>query len=560
MKVGPSPLWMRARLLMAGVRPISNVVDVTNYVLMELGHPLHAFDLGKLSGQKIVVRRARKGEALETLDGVDRELDEEVLVIADAEKPIAIAGVMGGANSEVSEETRDVLLESAYFDPVLVRRGSKKLGMSTEASRRFERGMDVEATVRALDRAAGLISELAGGKVAPGVLDVRVSPPRKVVVSFRPEQTRRLLGVDIPDGEMVRIFRSLQFEVQEKDGRLEVWVPSFRVDVCREVDLVEEVARICGYDSIPERKEGVAPLEVPRKPEHLLVARTREVLTGLGLYEVITPSMVDPEIAQGGIRVTNAPHKGVSAMRTSLIPGLLEVAGRNFRRRAEEVRVFEIGRVFPELDGEEVHIGGLLAGRRRKGWLEDGRPVDFYDIKGLLEAYLDEATHGAEVHFRPTSSFPFAAGEASEVLLEGRPVGACGRISDDLCRRFELRGNVYGFELSLMSLLPLWKREPEFRPLARYPEVVRDLAFVLEEGVPWEEVQDAVLKADPLVESVRLFDLYRGAPIPEGHKSFAFSVSLRAPDRTLSDEEANEACSNIVRVLKERFGARLRGK
>ncbi|HID09759.1 MAG TPA: phenylalanine--tRNA ligase subunit beta [Candidatus Latescibacteria bacterium] len=559
-KIGSSPLWMQARLLMTGLRSISNVVDVTNYVLMELGHPLHAFDLGKLSEAKIVVRRARMGEVLETLDGIEQGLDEEVLVIADAEKPVAIAGVMGGANSEVSEETIDVLLESAYFDPVVVRRGSKRLGMSTEASRRFERGMDMEATVRALDRAAGLISEVAGGEVAPGVLDVRILPPRRIAVSLRPERARRLLGVDIPDGEMARILRSLHFDVREGDGGMEVWVPSFRVDVCREVDLIEEVARIYGYDNIPERKVGSVPLEVSRRPEHLLVARTREVLTGLGLYEAMTPSMVDPEVAEGGVKVVNAPHRGVSVLRTSLLPSLLEVVGRNFRQRAEEVRVFEIGKVFPELDWEEVRIGGLLAGRRRKRWLEDERPVDFYDLKGLLELYIEEVAHGAEVRFRPASSFPFEAGEAAEVLLEGRTVGACGRVSDVLCRRFELKGNVYGFELTLASLLPFWARKPEFRPLAKYPEVVRDLAFVFEEGVPWEEVRDAVLNADPLVESVRLFDLYLGVPIPKGHKSFAFSVSLRAPDRTLSDEEANRICSNIVRVLGERFGARLRGR
>ncbi|HIE05027.1 MAG TPA: phenylalanine--tRNA ligase subunit beta [Candidatus Latescibacteria bacterium] len=555
-RIGKSPLWMRARLIMAGLRPISDVVDVTNYVLLELGHPLHAFDLGKLSGSKVVVRRARKGETLETLDGVERELDREVLVIADAEKPVAIAGVMGGANSEVSPKTESLLLESAYFDPVVVRRGAKKLGISTEASRRFERGMDVEATVVALDRTAKLISDLTGGKVAPGVLDVRCAPPRKVMVSFRPDRARRLLGAGVSDGEMVRILRSLRFVVREGEGSMEVEVPSFRVDVYREVDLVEEVARIHGYDNIPENRQGIVPLEVPRRPEHLLASRTREVLTGLGMQEVITPSTVHPEF--GSVKVINAPYEGASAMRTHLIPCLLEVASRNLRRRVEEVRIFEIGRVFLGGEVEEVHVGGMLTGQRRKGWSDEGRELDFYDLKGILEAFLGEVSHGAGLRFRPASHPSFEGGEASEVLLDGRPVGTCGRISEALLRRWDLRMKVYGFEVDVASLLPFWERRPQFRQLPKYPEVVRDLSFIVREDVPWEDVRRVASEADPLVESVDLFDLYCGTPIPEGYKSLAFSVSLRAPDRTLSDEEANEICSKIVRALSERVGAKLR--
>jgi len=553
-RVGRSPLWMRARLIMAGLRPISDVVDVTNYVLLELGHPLHAFDLGKLSGSRIVVRRARKGEILETLDGVERELDGEVLVIADAEKPVAIAGVMGGANSEVSSETESLLLESAYFDPVVVRRGAKKLGISTEASRRFERGMDVEATVVALDRTAKLVSELTGGKVAPGILDVRCAPPRRVRISFRPDRARRLLGVEVSDEEMARILRSLRFVVREGEGSMEVEVPSFRVDVYREVDLVEEVARIYGYDNIPENGQGIVPFEVPRRPERLLASRTREILTGLGMQEVVTPSMVHPEF--GSVKVINAPYEGASAMRTHLVPCLLEVVSENLRRRVEEVRIFEIGRVFPGGDVEEVHVGGMLAGRRRR-W-DEAREFDFYDLKGILEAYLWEVSHGAEPRFRPTFHPSFEEGEASEVLLDGRPVGACGKVSEALLRRWDLKLEVYGFEVGLASLLPLWERRPQFRQLPRYPEVVRDLSFIVREEVPWEDVLRVVSEADPLVESVNLFDLYRGTPVPEGYKSLAFSVSLRAPDRTLSEEEANEIFSKIVRALSERVGAKLR--
>lgn len=562
-QVGPSPVWMQRRLEQVGLRPINNVVDVTNYVLMELGHPLHAFDLDRLTDRRIVVRRAKKGEALTTLDDVERTLDEQILVIADAVRPVAIAGVMGGGNSEVSDQTTDLLLESAYFDPMVIRRGAKQLGMSTEASQRFERGMDWDGVIRAIDRAAQLIREVAGGAVARGILDVFPRPFQRTVVSFRPERVNRILGTDLSGEAMGEMLGQLGCTVSERDGKLEVETPSFRPDLSREIDLVEEVARVYGYNAIESREVGGGSLWVERKASDRLIASTREALTGLGLYEVVTSSFTDPDLCQGEpIRVSNASHRGVSALRTDLLPGLLEVARWNINRKMETVEVFEIGAVFPPGEPEELQIAALVAGVTHSGWDRSARAFDFYDLKGILESYV-EGVLGEHIQYRPVvvGHPAYEEERVAELRCQGQPVGFYGQVRGDLCAQFDLERPVYSFCLRAPNLLSAFDQSRMFVPLPRYPAVERDLAVIVPEDVEWGQILEAVLSVDrTLIESVELFDVYRGKPVPAGEKSLAFSVRLRSSEGTLSEEQAGTVYDRMVARLSEAFGARLRAQ
>ena len=586
-KIGPSPDWLARRLQAIGQRPINNVADITNFVLHEMGQPLHAFDLAKLAEYRIVVRRARAGERIRTLDGAERELDGQMLVIADAARAVAVAGVMGGEETEISGATTDVLVESAYFDPQSVRRTSKVLGLQTEASYRFERGVDIEGVRRAQDRCVALICEIAGGTATEDAIDVyprRLAPP---TVHFRPRRVEELTGLSVPAEESVRILRSLGFEAggRGEGEKLSFVAPTWRTDVSIEEDLVEEVARVYGYERI-----GEALPPSPVTGEYLAGDRrrraARQVLTAAGFNEAINISFVDEASAleeSGGsrfepvpalqtvegegafVKLSNPIVEGARLMRPSLLPGLLEATRHNFNHGTRDVRLFETGRVFASGAGDagrpnEVEAFALLlTGEALEEGRAAGRPLDFFDLKGALEAAADAMRVGG-LGFAPASVRHLREGQGARVSLGGVEVGTLGRLSEEVAAGYKFRQPVYVAEVSLSALLSSGESPARYTPLPRYPSVVRDVSLVAERRVTYGEMRGAVL-ALGLEEcrGVTLVDVYEGANLPEGRRSLTLRVEYRADDRTLRDEEVDAVHARVVAALEGEFGAQLRG-
>jgi phenylalanyl-tRNA synthetase beta chain len=570
-KVRPSPAWLQDRLRAVGQRPINNVVDVTNFVMLELGQPLHAFDLHRLAGERIVVRRSRSGEKLRTLDGEERELiGDGFLVIADAETPIAIAGVMGGADSEVTEQSVDILLESAHFDARIIRQGAKRLGLHTEASSRFERGADWEIPDTASQRAAALIAEISGGQVAPNVIDVYPGRKARSTVSLRPERAARLLSLPLDGAGCRAILERLGCQVSSADRGLDVVVPSFRPDLTREIDLIEEVGRIHGYAHVPASKQIKGPLPTAAGGCYDEQRRLRRSLTGLGLDEAITTSIVqDAWVEQTGTpgpRLANPPADGVSSMRTSLIPGLLDVAKRNLRQRAAGVAFFEVGRVFPAaetavasgLPGEDLRVAAVLCGQTSPStWRGEHRYADFLDLKGVLEGLLQGVD---SIVYRPVESPQLRPGHCAQILLADEPLGTIGQVEAGLAGNFDLTHDTFIFELKCELLFGAWgSRNEAFQPLARFPAVERDLAVVLDDQVPAGQVAAEIrIVAPEMMDDVRLFDVYSGDQVEDGKRSLAFSVRLRSAERTLEDRDADKVIERVLKRLEKTFQARLR--
>ena len=573
-KVGPSPTWLQRRLQAVGQRPINNIVDITNFVLLEFGHPLHAFDLAKLDEKRIVVRRARGGETLETLDGNERELDEDMLVIADSVKPVALAGVMGGANSEVSATTTDILLESAYFAPSRVRLAKARLGLATEAAMRFERGADWDAPVRAIDRAAALIAEIAAGRVAPGALDAYPKPGRRPEISLRVERANRLLATDLDAAAMIQTLERLGCAVEEASpatgdnapSPLRVTVPSFRPDLTREADLIEEIGRIYGFDRIEGSQAASGPWLTQRDPHLALRRVARHKLLGLGLDEVVSNSIVESrwlELAgatEGAVRLANPPTEAQNALRTTLVPSLLDAARRNFNQRAPGVAVFELGKCFAagaELPNEELRLAALWAGRvSASPWAADAREADFFDLKGLLEVLVNAPDLRCERIDHPA----LRTGHCARVFLADEAIGWLGQISPDLCAAFDLERQVHIFEIAFDALAHHWLgRNRAFAALPKFPPIERDLAVVVREDITTADLVAAMREAAPrTVETIEVFDLYQGEQIEQGHKSLAFAIRLRDPERTLQDAQADAATDAMLKSLETHFSARLR--
>lgn len=575
-RIGPSPQWLQNRLMAAGIRPINNVVDVTNYVMLEYGQPLHAFDYGALAGGNIVVRLAREGERLVTLDEVERVLDGQTLLITDGTKAVGIAGVMGGANSEVRDATVDVLLESAYFVPASVRRTSRKLGIRSEAALRFEKGVDPGRVIPALNRAARLLAELAGGRVAPGVVEavVRTEAPR--VIAVRPRRVNDLLGTALSDAEMGEVFRRLGFAVDaQPDGTLAVTVPTRRTDVTTEIDLVEEVARLVGYDHIP-----TTMIEGPTTAGRLTRAqalrrRVRRLLQQAGLSEAVTYSLTDPDRAarvaplRDGVRpiaLAMPMSEERSVLRTTLVPHLLDAVAYNRARKNEDVRLFEIGRVFwtsearvSRLPEERLLVAAALTGHAAPvHWAEKREKVDFYHAKGVVEFLLAELGIGGVV-FEPESRAGLHPGRTARVKAGQTVLGYVGQLHPETQAAWDL-AETYVFELDLDALVGLAASTRRFAPLPKVPAVLRDLAIVVDRDVPAAALESVIREAGgDILEAVTLFDVYTGEPIPEGQKSVAFSLVFRDPARTLTDEEVAAAHERIVAALERAHGAKLRG-
>jgi phenylalanyl-tRNA synthetase beta chain len=576
-KIGPSPYWMKDRLEKVGIRSINNVVDVTNYVMMEYGQPLHAFDFELLEEGRIVVRRAREGEEFITLDGVRRILDKEMLMICDGIKPVAIAGVMGGLNSEIKEDTQRVLLESAYFSPDGNRRTSKKLGLETEAAYRFGRGIDYGGCLSAANRAAQLIQESAGGRVVEGVVDVYPAPIQPKPIRLRIRRIHQILGTEVSSKQARGYLENLESEVQEeKEEIFIVTPPSFRGDLEREIDLIEEVARLNGYDKIPITIPTGPPSSEKRSKEFLAEKEVIDTLIVHGYHEVINYSFTSPVFGdmialppgdgrRQPLRILNPLAEDFSAMRTTLIPGLMETMRYNVSRKNSNLKLFELKKVFLPQEGEKLpkevkFLAGLAMGfDRDPHWAISPRPIDFYDVKGCVEDLLDVLQIKGIKFFRADDISYLHPGKGSRVVFDQEVLGVLGEIHPQVLSRYDVQGKVYLFELDFSKMVNWAREERRFQSLPRFPAVYRDLSIVVDITLEAERVVEAIRTLQqPFVEEVILFDIYQGVPIPEGKKGISFRIRYQAKDRTLTDEEVNQFHEKMVSRLKEVFQIELR--
>lgn len=572
LEIGRSPTWLETRLRSVGQRSISNVVDVTNFVMLEYGHPIHAFDYDRLAEKRIVVRRARPGEVFVTLDGEERKLDPEHLLICDGDTPIALAGIMGGAETEVSAATGNVLLECAWFDPVVVRRGSSRLGLRTEASMRFERGVDVAAMERVAARASSLMAMLAGGRVARGSVDAGSRSSGTRSVTLRPRKVREMLTDDLSDELIVESLERLGFGVnvgRAGEAVFAVTAPSHRVDVEVEADLIEEVARVYGYDRIaPE----VPYHTIEASADNELAARNaiREAMVGLGLVEVVTTAFVSPEALErigpeagaAAIELSNPVNKELPFLRTSMIPGILDVARRNVNLGERDLRIFEIGKVFAKRTGgfdERWTLAGALAGRAaRPSWDGASRPVDFYDGKGVIWALAEAVKVDS-----PKATWydgPLLDSRAGARFRVGDiDAGVIGLLSTDVLEAWDLAAAVFVFELDLDVLSSFCRTIGDYGQLPRFPRVRRDIALVVDERLPAGDVLAEIEgAAERLLSGVEVFDVYRGEQLGAGKKSIGFGLTYMSPERTLTDGEVDEVHGRITDRLLKTFEASLR--
>jgi phenylalanyl-tRNA synthetase beta chain len=578
--IGPSPWFMRRRLLAAGVRPISNVVDITNYVMLETGQPLHAFDYRLVEEGHIIVRRAREGEILTTLDGVQRTLRPQDLLICDPSGPIALAGIMGGEHSEVSDSTSCVLLESAHFESTGIMRTSRQLELSSEASYRFERGVDPNGCVYAANRAAYLMQELAGGEVLAGVVDERARAVEPVNLRLRVNRTGRLIGIPLRLGEAKDLLESIDMEIkgiekEEEEEIIEVAVPTYRPDLEREIDLVEEIARLYGYGRItptlPETSNNVGGLSAEQK----LRRRIAEVMTALGLNEAITLSLISPRwldlldrgrdyLPESVHSLRNPISEETSILRPSLLPGLLDALRFNLNRRVMDVSLYEIGRVFMHRKGskqpdEPLKLAFVLSGDWiPKQWDREAEKADFFTAKGLLEALVDALSIRRWSMERKEYPFLHPARSCC-LLLEGREAGCLGMIHPMVAKQADLPAEIAMLEVDVGRLVECSLELGMYEEVPRFPSIQMDIAVVVKEDVPSREVEKVIKDAGgELLREVRLFDLYRGSQIGEGEKSLAYSLTFYALDRTLKDREARGSYEAIVKALGEKLHARLR--
>jgi phenylalanyl-tRNA synthetase beta chain len=580
-RIGPSPAWLVRRLESVGQRSINNVVDVTNYVLMELGHPLHAFDFRLLRGGRIVVRRAGDNEKFTTLDSQERILNSGDLTICDADGPVALAGIMGGENSEIQPDTVDILLESAYFNPPTIRRTSKRLGIHSESSHRFERGADVDMVPIALDRAAELIRETAGGAVCRGVLDVYPAPIAEKSLRIHTDKTQRLLGVRIDTLEIKRLLETIGFSCHLEDGAPEgvvhVRVPNCRPDIEREVDLIEEVARLNGYDQIPTTMPSGRVVCHPDAPLRRIEQSLRNAIVSCGFSEVINYSFNAPaaldrirlpeqDERRAQVRLLNPLTEEQSVMRTTLVPSVLQNVAQNLARRsADDLRLFELRPVFlpdggDELPREVSHLVFALSGRRSPlGWAQSSEPVDFFDLKGVVEELVEQLRLDS-VEYSPDHGESFLhPGKSCALTCNQVVLGVLGEVHPQVLKEFEIEQPVYICDLDISAIVDVAGKPVVFKELSRFPGVDRDSALLVDEQIEARRILDTARSARARdVEDVVLFDVYRGKGIPEGKKSIAIRVRYRRADKTLTDEEVAKSHSRIIKALENELGAEIR--
>ncbi|MBL8208303.1 MAG: phenylalanine--tRNA ligase subunit beta [Blastocatellia bacterium] len=571
-KVGPSPDWLVKRLEALGQRSVNNVADITNYVMLEWGQPLHAFDLDQLSEQRIIVRRAHNQEKITLLDGEERELTSEMLVIADAANPVAMGGIKGGLDSGISATTTNVLLEAAYFNPPSIRQTSKALGVSTEASYRFERGADYETAALASNRATALIAELCGGEVLAGMIDVQTPPLPPKPIQLRLSRYKNKTGLDVELSEAVRILTTLGLSIEAASDSLTATAPSWRHDLSIEEDLIEEVARIIGYDKLQTTLPGSAGAgaylagETGRR-------EVRQSLTALGYHEAVNFSFVNadtdsllttvPESFR--LKLSNPIDTTQSEMRTTLLGGLLDSLTRNLHHGTRNVKLFEFGKCFVHEDKtarpiEHENLALVITGARNDAdWQTAAARLEFYDLKGALET-IAESLNLLPLNFMPIRDIPYLhPGRAAVISRGSELVGHLGQLHPQVTARYKFKQPVFIAELNFGTLLKAPAREARYQPLPKFPTVLRDIAILIDRSVNWAEIAETIQSLGiPQLENIRLFDLYAGKELPPGKHSLALSLRFRATDRTLTDAEISELHERVTTTLRETFGAELR--
>ena len=569
-RVGPSPAWLVYRLASAGIRSLNNVVDATNYVMLEYGQPIHAFDMDRVANRHIIVRNAKDGEILEMLDGEKLKLTPEDLLITDPREPIALAGVMGGLSSSISLSTINVVLECAYFDPITIRRTSRRLGKKTEASFRFERNVDREGIPRVLERVAMLIRELAGGEIAQGMIDVKSYRSSKRTIALSVSKTNKVLGTRLNPREIADFLVALEFEIIEPNPEMITFaIPSHRNDITRDIDLIEEVARMYGYEKIKPTLPFHPAAPAPSSPVSQMTAQIKSALSALGFDETINYSFTSSRLEEalvlpidGAVKITNPISPEQDIMRTSLLPSLIECMAFNLNRDMLDIRVFEIGKVYEKGDKEpreEIHLIAGICGDSPSTWQKPGAAVNFYDIKGAAEI-LKNLLGFSNAALEPLTDVSYYhPGRAARFVQDNVEICRFGELHPIVAERLELERRLYLLEMNLSRIAPIAKKVVQFCPIPKFPSISRDLAIVLDDAVTAQSIEEVIReKAGEALESLTFFDLYKGAPVPEGKKSLAYSLTFRSPERTLTDTEIDETMSNIFSALKETFGAMLR--
>ena len=560
-KIAPSPSWMQQRLTACGVRPINNIVDITNYVLLEYGQPMHAFDLRDLEDNKIIVRRAEDGEVIKTLDEQDRKLTSNDLVIADGKRAVAIAGVMGGFNSEVKDDTATVVFESATFDAASVRLTAQRVGLRTESSSRYEKGLDYNNTVPAVERACQLVEELGCGEVVGGMIDVMGNVKDMETLPFRPEKINAFLGTDIPTEDMIKIFNALEIAVDTE--KMTVTPPSFRPDLEGEADIAEEVARFYGYDKIPTTLlsgEATCGMKNDRQKAQDAIG---ESLNAQGMYEIYTYTFVSPSIfdklniptdsdLRNVVKITNPLGEDTSVMRTTTIASMLEILARNYNYRNGAAKLYEIGKVFiptgEELPNEPYKITMGMYGNK----------VDFYDTKGICESLFADLKVNKVKYEAVTDNPTFHPGRCAKITAGGKTLGIIGEIHPAVTRKFGIETPVYIGELDFESVFLNIDSNIKFTELPKFPAVTRDIAVLVDKTTPVADIEEIIVRASKNLESVSLFDVYEGDKIPSDKKSVAYNIVYRAADRSLTGEEVQKSFDKAVRSLEHQLGAQLR--
>ena len=576
-KIGPSPEWMQKHLRACGMRPISNVVDVTNYVMLELGQPMHAYDYDKVGGHKLIVRRAAEGEKLVTLDGQERLLTPDMITIADPEHAVGLGGVMGGLETEVTENTVNVMLEAATFNGPSIRRTSKALGLRSEASGRFERGVDTVLNHNALDRAVHLLEQMGACESVPGIVEDYPEEVKPAVIRVTPQAINSRIGVEIAADEMVDILKKLQFGVEYDGSVLTVTAPSWRYDISCDADISEEIARMHSYDKIESHNPELPLVQGRQSVIDDVCEEIEDYLVAAGLNEVMTYSFINPnsfdkmllpenDSRRQAIELMNPLSDEFKVMRTCMLPGMLNTAAYNQARQAESVKIFEIGKVFlpkalplTELPEEKPVLCAVLAGRRTSlNWTETKDEVDFYDMKGVVEGLL-ENLQLENVKYVPVAQPYLHPGKSCAVEYDGKVIGWFGELHPTAAANYGLNGSVCVLELEVEPLVASASHVPQFVHLPKYPATSRDIAVVVPQDVAMEELEEVIRQnAGSLLKQVKVFDVYTGKQVEAGYKSMAFNLTFQADDRTLTDEEIDAVIKNVVEKVGEAYKAKLR--